>query len=464
MFSTETKADPSFLEEQTRDYWCQGVQDKEKPQAMALLRYYLHQLGDHRNPAYRLTRNLADDETIDRIRKQLLVVEPDRYYYAIIQDEGKRKVDSITLGGILADKGVQIFDAGVAVDGTYTKIGWDTFAKDKIAEMKKDYEEERSWVLGTSAVSPGELKIDEKLRTYYFRDYQQSWWHFLKGIGVKRFNNFQDASEKLTLLTDVQQSPLIVLFKAVSLNTWDELDRLKVGEIQGAQSALDGAGGMRFGVAQNFQAIHSLVTKKENQDSALSQYLKTLSRLQVVIRSFLDANQPAGQIADIGRESDSALQATNALLAGFDANARQAVEPLLKQPVQQVLAILNKATPVGTVKDVRQRGLTVGGGVKEKDKNLQGAAVLLLEAYSDSKFVADKEIMRTQTQDGSFQFPNPINPGPFKICVTKKGETNYYCGDVRLDRDSDSKAYELRRPRSMVVFGGGKLDLTLHIK
>jgi hypothetical protein len=330
--------------------------------------------------------------------------------------------------------------------------------------MKKDYEEERSWVLGTSAVSPGELKIDEKLRSYYFRDYQQNWWDFLKGIGVKRFSSFPDASQKLAILTDAQQSPMILLFKAVSLNTWDDLDILKPGELKQAQSVLDGAGGMRLGVAQDFQAIHSLVAKKENQDSALAQYIKSLTRLLVVIRTFLDANQPAGQIADIGREADATLQATNGLLVNFDANARQAVEPLLKQPVQQVMAILNKSVPVGAVKDVRQRGLAVGGGIKEKGKNLQGAAVLLLEAYSDNKFLADKEIMRTQTQNGTFEFPNPINPGPFKICAAKKGDSNYFCADVRLDRDSSGKTYELKRPRSMVVFGGGKLDLTVQIR
>jgi type VI secretion system protein ImpL len=464
MFSTEAKADPRFLEEQTRDYWCQGVQDREKPQAMALLRFYLHQLGDHGNPAYRVARTRADDEAIDRIRKLLLVVEPDRYYYGMIQEEGKRKVDSITLAGVLAGKGTAIFDAGSVIDGTYTKIGWDTFAKDKIAEMKRDYEEERSWVLGTSAASPGELKIDEKLLTYYFRDYQQSWWNFLRDVQVKRFDNFQDASEKLALLADAQQSPLIALFKAVSVNTWDDLDKLDTGALPGVMRTLDGAGGMRMELSRNFQAIHSLVMKKENQDSALAQYLKSLSRLQVIIRTFLDANQPAGQIADVAREADGCLQATNGLLVNLDANARQTVEPLLKQPVQQVLAILNKATPVGAVKDVRERALTVGGGVKEKDKNLQGATVILLEAYSDNKFVANKEIMRTQTKDGTFQFPNQVNPGPFKICAAKKGETNYYCGDVRLERDSDGKPFELRRPRSVVVFGGGKLDLTLRVR
>ena len=464
MFSTESRAAPAFLEDQVRDYWSQGVQDKDKPLALSLLKYYLHQLGDHRNPAYRLARNRADDETVDRVRAQLLAVEPDRYYYGIIQEEGKRKVDSITLGGILSGQGLDIFDAAKAVEGTYTKVGWDTFARDQIAEMTKDYEDQRSWVLGIPAGAPGELKIDQKLRTLYFRDYQASWWAFLKDIGVKRFGSFQDASAKLAQLTDLQRSPLVLLLKAASLNTWEDLDRMKVGDGQAAQGALDGAGGMRFTVAQSFQGIHALVAKKENQDSPVEQYLKTLSRLQVVIRTFLDANEPAGQIADIGRESDNTLQTANALLANLDANSRQVLEPLLKQPVQQVLAILNKATPVGAVKDQRQRGLTVGGSVKDRGKNVAGVTVVLMEAYSDNKFQADKEVARVQAQDGNFQFPNLINPGHFKVCVTRSGDTNYYCGDVRVERDGDGKAYELRRPRSMKLFGGGKLDLTVRIR
>jgi hypothetical protein len=87
-----------------------------------------------------------------------------------------------------------------------------------------------------------------------------------------------------------------------------------------------------------------------------------------------------------------------------------------------------------------------------------------MQAYSDSKFLAEKEIMRTQTQGGKFQFPNPINPGPFKVCAMRKGETSYFCGDVLLDRGSNGKTFQLRRPRSMVVFGGGELDLIVQIK
>jgi type VI secretion system protein ImpL len=462
MFSS-SKADPSFLMDQTQEYWCQGVPDPNRPVAIALLRFYLHQLGDHKNVAYQITPSLADNETISRIRKLLLVIEPDGYYYQIIRDEGRRKVDAISLQGIIASRGIQAFTAGALIDGTYTKIGWDNFVKDKIVSMKKDYEEERSWVLGTS-VSPGELKIDEKLRSYYFRDYQQSWWDFLKGIGVKPFNGFQDASQKLAILSDAQQSPLLLLFKAVSLNTWDDLDTLKAEELKKAESSPDDGKGPRFGVAQNFQAIHAMVTKKENQESALENYLKTLARLQVLIRTFLDANQPSGQIPGIVQEADTALQATNGLLVTFDANARQTVEPIFKQPIQQIMAILNKSTPVGTVKNERQRGLIAGGTLKEKDKNLNGATVVVLEAYSENKVLADKEIMRAQTRDGIFEFPNPINPGSFKICAAKKGDKNFFCGDVRLDRERNGQSFELSRSRSMMMFGGGKLNVILNIK
>jgi len=462
MFSSQTKANSSFLFDQTQDDWCRGVSEKDRPAALEILRFYLLQLGDQ-NAAYLLTRSQADNETIDRVRKMLLVVDPDQYYYDIIRSEGKRKVDSISMNGILGPRGSVVFESDASVDGPYTKVGWDTYVKDKIAAMTADYEDERSWVLGTSAAPPGGMTIDEKLRSYYFRDYQQQWWNFLKGIRVKHISTFQDSSRELAVLTDPQALPMTLLFNTVSRNTWDDLDKLNPGD-QKQVATLDGAGGMRFGVAQSFQSVHALTTRNGDQDSPLAQYVKSLSTLLVAIRTFLDSNQPAGQIQNIGQDADAAMQVTNGLLVNLDANARQAVEPLLEQPIQETMAILGKSTPVGTVQDIRQRGLSIGGILKEKGKSLQGATVLLMQAYSDSKFLAEKEMMRTQTQAGKFQFPNPVNPGPFKVCASRKGETNYFCGDVLLDRGSNGKAFQLRRPRSMVVFGGGELDLIVQIK
>lgn len=453
MFSSPAKADPAFLVERSRDSWLQGAPDATRSEAVALLAFYLHQLGDHRNPGYRVTRSPRDNEAIDRIRKLLLVIEPDLYYYQSLRDEGRRRIDGISLKGVLSARGLHLLEGGDPIDGAYTKVGWDTFVKDRIASMTKDYEQERSWVLGTAG-SQGTAGIDEKLTSYYFRDYQRYWWEFLRNIRMDPFEGLQDASQQLAILADPQQSPLLPIFKTVSVNTWSDLDSMKPEE-----SARDGARGMRFDVARRFRAVHGMAP-----EASLGQYLKALSRLQVVIRTFLDSNQPAGQIPIVLQETDAALQTVNALLVAFDPDGRQAVEPIVKAPIQLVMSLVAKSAPVGAVKDERQRALIAGGVLKEKDKSLQGATVILLESYSENKLLPEKEIMRAVTREGAFEFPKRVNPGAFKVCAAKKGDKNFFCGDVRLDGDSATHSYDLNRPRSMVVFGGGKLSLVLRVR
>ncbi len=462
MVTDETRADSAFLNEQIGEYWSQGVQEEDLAEADELLRFYLHQLGDHENSDYRLTRSLADEELASRVRELLLTVDPDIYYYGSIQEEGSYKLNSINLAGIAGVETAEILDAGSEVEGTYTKVGWETLVKDRIVDMKSDYEAERSWVLGISAAEPGQPKIDEKLRAYYFRDYRENWWSFLGGIGVVPFSNFRDASEKLALLSDTRESPLSALLETTSVNTWENLGASDLEDADDLQNVLNrGSAGQRE-VAEDFQSIHNFVRTGEDQESALMQYLKAVSALQVVIRSYLDANQPAAQVSEIGREAEAALRITNSLLVSFDAESRASIEPLLKQPIQHVLTIVDRTTPVGTVQQ-RKRSLILGGIVREKKKALDGRTVLLLEASGDSKYEADREIMRTRTAEGVFRFPNPVNPGSFTICVTKD-EKNYYCGDVRVGRENDGKVYELKRPRSKIIFGGGKRLLTLKVE
>ena len=71
--------------------------------------------------------------------------------------------------------------------------------------------------------------------------------------------------------------------------------------------------------------------------------------------------------------------------------------------------------------------------------------------------------MRAETSAGQFQFSTPVNAGRYKICVSKDRKS-FFCGDIRLALDNDGKSYELRRPRSMLVKGGGRLELTLSIR
>ncbi len=463
MLSNETKAKAAFLQEQLLEYWLQGVQEKDKPESRELLRFYLHQLGDHHSSAYRLPTTLADEELARRIREMLLVVEPDLYYYGIIQEEGSHKINLVNLTGIVGVENTGLFDAGAEIDGTYTKLGWETLVRDRINEMKTDYESERSWVLGMTASEPGQPKIDEELRTHYFRDYQNNWWNFLHSIDIVPFANFQEASQKLAVLSDTRQSPLITLIRTTSLNTWGDLEEQNLKDIEGIRNTVDRQRDARVQVAESFRPIHNFVREKEDQGSPLIQYLKALSGLQVVIKSYLDAGQPAAQIQEIGREAENALRITNGLLVSFDIRSRQSVESLLKQPIQHVLSLVDRATPVGVVQE-RKRTLTVGGILRDNEKTRDGVSISLLEAYEDNKYQAEREIMRAYTKAGAFRFPNPVNPGTYKICASEDNDESHYCGDVRLARENDGKVYELKRSRSVLVFGGGKRQLDLSIR
>jgi type VI secretion system protein ImpL len=462
MLSDETKASSAFLGEQLTDYWAQGVQEKDKPVARRLLKFYLHQLGDHHNPAYRLSTSLADKETDKRVREMLLVVEPVLYYYRIIQGEGAHKINLINLTGIVGVENTSLFDVGAEVDGTYTKVGWEQLVRNRIGEMKTDYESERSWVLGIVASEPGQLKIDEKLEEVYFRDYESGWWNFLKSVVIVPFTDFNDASRKLVILSEINQSPIVHLTKTASLNTWGDPDKPDPGAIKNVNSVLEREPDAKARLIEDFQSLHNFVKKKEGQDSPLEQYIKTLSSLQVAIRSFLDAGQPAAQIQGIGKEAENALLVTNGRLVSFDAKSRESVEPLLKQPIQNVLRLVDRATPVGALQD-RKRTLNASGVVRDKNKTRDGVLVALLEVYDGNDYKSDKEVMRAQTQKGAFRFPSPINPGKYKICITEDKE-NYYCGDVRMDKDNNNKVYELQRSRSKLLFGGGKRQLTLSIQ
>jgi uncharacterized protein (DUF1697 family) len=276
------------------------------------------------------------------------------------------------------------------------------------------------------------------------------------------FSDFSDASGKLVILSDTNQSPIARLIEAASLNTWGDSEKLVPEDVKNIENTLQREPEAKAQLIQDFQPLHNFVRSKEDQDSQLIQYLKTLSSLQVAIKSFLDAGQPAAQIQEIGKEAENALRITNGLLVNFDVRSRESVEHLLKQPIQHVLSLVDRATPVGRAQE-RKRTLNVSGIVRDKDKTRDGVIVALLESYEDNEFIADKEIMRAQTKDGAFRFPSPINPGKYKICASEDKE-NYYCGDVRLERDNDGKTYELQRPRSRLIFGGGKRQLSLNIK
>ena len=59
----------------------------------------------------------------------------------------------------------------------------------------------------------------EELERLYFKDYSETWWHFLRSIEFEPFDNISTASNRLKTIGDFMESPLIQLVNSVSQQT-----------------------------------------------------------------------------------------------------------------------------------------------------------------------------------------------------------------------------------------------------
>jgi type VI secretion system protein ImpL len=469
MLSTPRRANETYLTSQlspvpTSEYWFEGTptDGPEAGEASQQLAFYVHQLAEHPDSGYLVLT--PDEAVVARAREVLLSVDPLSTYYEQIQLEGDIKADPITLARTLEGQNVELFDAGSGIDGTYTRDGWEAYAKGAIRTMSEEWQNERSWVLGLPASDldpdrPGEERIDQRLEELYFEDYRQAWLDFLGGISIVRYRSLSAAAEAMTTLSDQHESPIAQVLQTVSRNTWEDLkpDTLASLVEQPPES--------QIGLSRDFDSIHDFVKQEGDQPSQLAQYLTALSGLRVDLTSFVDSGHPVSQIDAIIQSAEDALRTTNQLLVGFDPDTHKVVEVLLKQPVQHVISAANRVRPVGDSLDRRDRALTAGGKVMQKKKPIAGAVMSILEPYEGKDYDPGREMMHTNSaSDGSFDFPSRVVPGQYKICALPANEEHPYCADVRVDSANSGRIFELTRDYSKLkLLGRKKLRLELKV-
>jgi type VI secretion system protein ImpL len=107
----------------------------------------------------------------------------------------------------------------------YTRQVWESFVQPQLLKaMSGGLYAESDWVLegdgGAGLVHKANFVRD--FMTHYKNDYAQAWAAFVASVGVRHFTDLANATHRLTLLSDVQHSPLKSLLAAVHLNTrWD---------------------------------------------------------------------------------------------------------------------------------------------------------------------------------------------------------------------------------------------------
>ncbi|VVQ26191.1 type VI secretion protein IcmF/TssM N-terminal domain-containing protein [Pseudomonas fluorescens] len=145
--------------------------------------------------------------------------------YLRLQLESSRQFPALGLSDLVPLPGRQLLYGTEAVPAIFTRQGWEQFVKPELIKLVSgNLRNESDWVLdgegGDSLVQ--KANFIREFMTRYKRDYTQAWYGFIDSVGVRHFTDMANATQQLSLLSDVQNSPVKNLLAAVNDNTqWD---------------------------------------------------------------------------------------------------------------------------------------------------------------------------------------------------------------------------------------------------
>jgi len=149
--------------------------------------------------------------------------------YLRLQLESARQFPALTLDDWVPLPGRQQLYSGQSIPALYSKKVWEQFLMPELIQLlSAPLQDETDWVLHEQSDSGVVRKADfmREFMARYKSDYADAWLRFLLGTGVRRADDLEDITQQLTLLSDVQQSPLKTLLAAVNDNTrWDAPER-----------------------------------------------------------------------------------------------------------------------------------------------------------------------------------------------------------------------------------------------
>ena len=219
--------DPEFISAALPLAWAETVGD-QTPATEDTLRgntaLYVQLVSNGQAPT--LPRNEPLIEATRKSLKGFMISSSlvDREYLRL-QLEASRQFPAIGLSDLVPPPGRDLLYGGEAVPALYTRQGWDAFVKPELIKLvSTNLRNESDWVLdgegGDSLVQKANFVREFMAR--YKRDYAQAWYTLLKAVGVRHFTDLGNATQQLSLLSDVVNSPVKALLSAVNENTqWD---------------------------------------------------------------------------------------------------------------------------------------------------------------------------------------------------------------------------------------------------
>ncbi|WOA33529.1 type VI secretion system membrane subunit TssM [Alloalcanivorax xenomutans] len=307
--------------------------------------------------------------------------------FAQIKARAAARFATITVNSLLAGaSGQNLLNGSYAISGAFSREAWQDYIKDAIHEAANTQLNTTDWVLDTTEQSDLSLAgspehIARQLTALYKQEYAAEWQRFLRGVSVAGFSSgFDDATSAMNRLGNSENSPLRALLRAVHEQTvWDNPRALyaRVSERSEQNSGIvnwfkrvilrrapAGMSGMSFEIDEKtgeamlpplgpvgkaFEGFAQLMEKQSGQPPAIDAYFEALAATRSRLNDIKMAEVPGPgaralmqeTLSNQGSELSSALRLVDEqLLTGLGAEEKQALRPLLLQPLTQTFAAL----------------------------------------------------------------------------------------------------------------------------
>ncbi|MCG9733719.1 type VI secretion system membrane subunit TssM [Pseudoalteromonas shioyasakiensis] len=314
--------------------------------------------------------------------------EAEPLYQQIISSFAERK-KAIQLKQYMTAKNRDVLKSNFSIPYVYTNAGWQEYVYPEIKRISR-LVFSGDWVMGTSNES-GQNAVDEAqadalakaMRSYYFKDYGNTWFAFLNSIKVPTFRGLNDASINFARLSSTD-GPLIDLMtlvndnivvadkpSAVSANN-DKIATILSGATDtAAKKVAKGKLAKQVAERPDFSQVSTVRAPEletrfadlrrfsqhdedKQMSDYMSQYISSLSSIHSDIKAMAASNEDDAQamvfVQDLlsGNSQDNALQSSWIIIESqtraLDPETKDTLDVLFKAPLQSGIAsIMAKA-------------------------------------------------------------------------------------------------------------------------
>jgi type VI secretion system protein ImpL len=344
MLADPNRVEPTFLASQLQDYWKKYSPADMEIVSQQQLDFFAKQASQQDVPHIKV-----DDKLVLEVRRKLASYPPVNRFYKRVITEINSKTSPVNLDSILEGSGRGVLLSTNTVPGSFTIEGYREYMRPAIESAAEEISKD-DWVMGSAVTSAQAQSTDiSKLQGMYLREYADQWRKFVRGISIREFKSKDDAVEALKALSSTN-SPMERVMSAVARNTKLSAKPESHGIWGWIKSWFSRSNDDELGgdteVEKEFRPLFQFVSSGEakKDSSPMSQYRAELRRVLDPLEG-ASADQLAQTSKSLLTGKDDmglqkADQAVSNLLEGFKTAAAGDVKNLLRQPLDNLRAML----------------------------------------------------------------------------------------------------------------------------